>query len=396
MLIIGGVLVFVGATYVNSLVANGLPFDIHTFAEVAVPLAILWIAVGATGFLWLWFFRTRRSNGATSLFIVGNMVVLALLSLGGALATNGYRRHLDAGLPARPKRSPVIEDTSPQGPVAVAPAHVAALGYLPPKIDLVAGVHVAELMDSPTERKLLEEPLKFGSTEVRLADFTRKIGLQAHQLDHFVVGMRTDEPLSVVFVFRTRQPYDSEKVRHALNAKSAPGKSTGHTLYDASFPIGNLSALLWCADERTFLISLARESLEKAAVPGDVLRDALVPEVRGLLNERMRPVGQLWIAGYAPDWRKSAAGLALGQLPEAWRKPLATVRAFGVWTVAADNSVTLNAVAGCESDKSAEQLEKWLASRKTDKYAPTFARDDKWLSVQLRTDMDSFRGLFTP
>jgi hypothetical protein len=396
LLVMAGILVFVGATYVNSLVSNGLPFDIHTFGEVAVPLAILWIAVGGTAFLWVWFFRVRRSNGATALFVVGNMLALALLTLGGALATTGYRRHLDAGLPGRPKRSPIIEEIVRSAPPAVAPAHLAALGYLPPKIDLLAGVHVAELMESPSDRKLLEEPLKFGNMDVRLADLTVKVGLQAQDLDHFVVGMRTNELLSPVFVFRTRQQYDSEKLRHALKAKVEPGKAGGKTLYRVSFPTENLSSLLWCADEHTFLISLARESLEQAAVPGESGPDPLVPEVRGLLTERMRPVAQLWIAGYSADWGKTAVGLALGRLPEAWQKQLSAVRAFGVWVVTGDKSVTLNAAARCDDEKSAERLAKWSASRKTEKNPATIVHDDKWLSVQMRSDIDSIRELLAP
>jgi hypothetical protein len=396
LLVMAGVLLFVGGVYINSLVSNGITVDFGMFAGVAVPLLMLLIAVGAAGFLWLWFFRVRRSNAATSLFVLGNMVTLALLALGGALATQGYRRHIDAGLPARPRRSPITEEIVPAGPVVVAPAHLAALGYLPPKIDLVAGVHVAELWDRPTERKLLNEPLKLGNDEVRLADLAGKIGLDPGDLDHFVVGMRLDEPLSVIFVFRTRQPYDAERVRHALKAKSIPGKSGERTIYQVLFPTDSVSSLLWCADDRTLLVGLAHESLEKAVVPGENSPDPLVPEVRAVLSERIRPVGQLWIVGHAADWSKTAAALLLGRMPEGWQRQLVAIRTFGIWAVIADKTVTLNAAARCDNEKAVERLEKWLASRGSDKRAPTLAPDGNWLSLQLRTDTDSFRGLLAP
>jgi hypothetical protein len=389
------VLLIVGGAYVNSLVANGATLDIATFASVAVPLVVLLLAVAATAFLWLWFFRVPRSNGATSLFILANMVALALLTLGGALATQSYRRHIDAGLPPRPKRSPLPEDIVPAGPAAVAPARLAALDYLPPKVDLLAGVHVAELMDDPVGKKLITEPLKFGNTEVRLADFPGKIGLELPDLDHFVVGMRVDEPLSVVFVVRTKQAYNAHKVREALSARSLPGQTGGRTLYEAKFPAGNLPALLWCADDRTLLIGLARESLEKANVPSEDRPDSLVPEVREVLRTRVRPYAQLWVVGHAGDWTKTAASLLLARLPPEWQERLVAVRTFGIWAAVDGKSVTVNAAARCEDDKAAEKLEKWLSER-GGKNAPRCARDGNWLSLQRTTDADAFRGLFAP
>jgi hypothetical protein len=396
LLAIGAVLLIVGAAYLNSLVSNGLAIDFSSFAGVAVPLVTLLVALGGAAFLWLWFFRVPRSNRATALFVVANMVVLALLALGGALETKEYRRRIDAGLPPRPKRSPVMEEIVPAGPTTVAPANLAALGYLPPKIDLVAGVHVAELLSDPTGRKLIEEPLKFGNAEMRLADLPRKIGLEARELDHFVVGMRIDEPLSVVFVVRTLQPYEALKVRQALNARILPGDSGKRTLYQVAFPAGNLPALLWCADERTLLIGLANESLLKANIPGGSTADSLTPEVRTVLSERVRPVGPLWIVGNVADWNKTAAGLLLARLPEGWQQQLAAVRTFGIWAVIADKTLTLNAAMRCDNDKTVERLERWLMSRADGKNSPKLARDGNWLSLQMRTDPDTFRGLLAP
>jgi hypothetical protein len=393
--IIAGVLLFVGAAYLNSLASNGVTIDFGTFASVAVPLAGLWGAVAGVASLWLWFFRTPRSNGATAAFVLANMVTLALVTLGGALATQSYRRHIDAGLPARPKRSPVVEEMDAAGPAAVAPAHLAALGYLPPKIDLLAGVHVAELLADPAGSKLVTEPLKFGDTAVRLRP--DKFGLTAKELDHFVVGMRTDEPLSVVFVYRTRQPYDALKVRQALNARSLPGKSGERTLYQVTVPGVNLTELLWFADEQTFLIALARESLEHANLPRKDAPSPLDDEIAALLKDRVGPGGQLWAVGHVADWEKGLAGLLIGRLPGEWPQQLTAVRAFAVRAVNADKAVTLNAAVRCSDDKATAQLEKWVEGRTAGKKnAPTLARDGSWLSLQLRTDPEALRDLFAP
>jgi hypothetical protein len=393
--IIAAVLLFVGAAYLNSLASNGVAIDFATFASVAVPLAGLWAAVGGVASLWLWFFRTHRSNGATAAFVLANMVTLALVTLGGALATQSYRRHIDVGLPARPKRSPVVDDAGAAGPAAVVPARLAALGYLPPKIDLLAGVHVAELLADPAGSKLVTEQIKFGDTGVRLVP--EKIGLSMQELDHFVVGLRTDEPLSVVFVFRTKQPYDALKVRQVLNARSLPGKSGERTIYQVTVPGLNLAELLWFADEQTLLIALARELLETATLPSKDVPAPLDKEVAALLKDRVGPVGQLWAVGHVADWEKGIAGLLMGRLPGEWPERLGEVRAFGAWAVSGDNAVTLNAAVHCKDDKTTERLEKWLEGRTAGKKnAPALARDGSWLSLQLRTDPETIRGLFAP
>ncbi len=396
LLVMGGVLVIVGGAYVNSVVANGSTFDIATFAGVAGTLVALFLALGGAAFLWLWFFRVPRSNRATALFVLANMATLALLTLGGALATQGYRRHIDAGLPARPKRSPLPEEIAPTGPPTVAPARLAALAYLPPGTDLVAGVHVAELRDDPARRKLFDEPLKLGGAEVRLADLPARIGIATDELDHFVIGMRSGELLSPVLVARTVHPYDPAKVRQALNARALPGQAGGRTLYQVTPPKANLTALLWCADDRTFLLGLARESLEKANVPGEGRGEPLLPEVRDVLRKRIGPVGPLWAAGQVGDWGKTAAGLALLRLPEEWQRRVGTVHTFALWAVPEDKSVTVNAAARCNDDKAAAALKKWLAGRAKNSDALTLSLDGAWLSAQYRADPDAFRGVFAP
>jgi hypothetical protein len=208
--------------------------------------------------------------------------------------------------------------------------------------------------------------------------------------------MRTEEPLSILFVARTRQPYDALKVREALNARGLPGGAKDRTLYQITLPGGNVSALLWCADEHTLLIALARQSLEKAVLPRDGSPDPLVPEVRAVLKERIPPGTQLWVAGHCADWSKNAGVVLLSRLPADWQNQLVTIRTFGIGTVLADKAVTLNAAARCDDAKAAERFDKWLVGKAGDKHPPTIAREDNWLSLQLRTDTDALPGLLAP
>jgi hypothetical protein len=57
----------------------------------------------------------------------------------------------------------------------------------------------------------------------------------------------------------------------------------------------------------------------------------------------------------------------------------------------------VNAAVRCKDDKATGRLEKWFEGRTAgNKNAPTLARDGSWLSLQLRTEPEAFRGLFAP
>jgi hypothetical protein len=136
--------------------------------------------------------------------------------------------------------------------------------------------------------------------------------------------------------------------------------------------------------------------LESATLAGERKTDPLVSEVRDVLSDRIRPVAQLWAVGYAADWSKTAPGLLLSRLPDEWQRRLISIRTFGIWADVDAKSVTLNAAARCDNAKTAEQLLNWLAKRGNSKNPPTLARDDNWLSIQSKTDLDSFRGMLAP
>ena len=109
-----------------------------TLTQQGFPFGVLLGAVGMVASLWLWFFQRRRSNGTVATFVLGNMVVVAMVVLPFALATTGFRRGND------PRRPPV--DGGPRLTSAteiLAPAQLPGLGYLPDDCNVVAGIHVA-------------------------------------------------------------------------------------------------------------------------------------------------------------------------------------------------------------------------------------------------------------
>jgi hypothetical protein len=352
-------------------------------ADVAVIVGAM--ALGAL--LWAWFFRVRRSNQATAGFVLANMALVAAAGLALALRTQSERRAHDAGLPhgRRPSRA-VPEPPAPAGPApaeAVAPDRLAALGYLAPDTSVVAGLHVAELLADDAGKRLLSDPIKVGASEFRLAALEGWTGLRPEEVDHVVLGVKADDPLPprLNVVVRTRRPYDAAKVRAALKARPAVGGTK--ELYRFDGP--GVPLVLWSADDRTLVLGLLATHLEAVPLrPRDGL-EALVPELRPILRERMRPAGPVWAAGSARDWANTAAAPLLERLGPADRARVRSVRTFGLW-LQPGREVTVNGVFRCADPDAARALEQYAQTRWGKSTNLKVVVDDDWLTVQLRAD----------
>src|SRR5437764_9185 len=121
----------------------------------------------------------RRSNRTVAGVVLGLMVLMAAGGLTLALWTQSVRRAHDKGIVKRPSRRPALPPLSGREPAVevVAPAHLPALGYLPPETSLLAGLHVQELLASPAGKELADAPL--GPAGVRLASVRKWTGLPA-------------------------------------------------------------------------------------------------------------------------------------------------------------------------------------------------------------------------
>jgi hypothetical protein len=354
----------------------------------SLDVAVIVGAMAAVALLWTWFFRVRRSNPTTAAFVLANMALLAAAGLALALRTQAERRAHDAGLPhgRRPSRAqpepPVQGVAAP--PEAVAPDLLAALGYLAPDTSVVAGVHVAELLADDAGKRLLNDPLKVGSSEFRLGAIEKWTGLRPGEVDHVVLGVKADDPLPprLNIVVRTRQPYDAAKVREALKARRAGGGNK--ELYRFEGP-GGVPLVLWCADERTLVLGLLANHLEAVPLrPRDDL-GALVPELRPILRERMRPAGPVWVAGHARDWADTAAAPLLDRLGKDDRARVRSMQTFGVW-LQPGREVTANAVFRCADAAAARGLNEYIQSRWGKTTNLKAVVDEDWLTLQLRTD----------
>ncbi|HZY89460.1 MAG TPA: hypothetical protein VFE78_31855 [Gemmataceae bacterium] len=353
-------------------------------ADVAVIVG----AVAAVALLWLWFFRVRRGNQATAVFVLANMALVAAAGLALALRTQAERRAHDAGLPhgRRPSRGqpePPVQGV-PAPPEAVAPDRLAALGYLAPDTSVVAGVHVAELLADDAGKRLLNDPIKVGSFQFRLGGLEGWTGLRPEEVGHVVVGVKADDPLPprLNVVVRTRQPYDAAKVRAALKARRAGGGQK--ELYRFDGP-GGVPLVLWCADERTLVVGLLATHLEAVPLrPRDDL-GSLVPELRPILRERMRPAGPVWAAGHAADWANTAAAPLLERLGKDDRDRIRSVRTFGVW-LQPGRELTVNAAFRCADPAAARGLGEYAQSRWGKATNLKVVADEGWLTLQLRTD----------
>jgi hypothetical protein len=354
----------------------------------SLDVAVIVCAMAAVALLWLWFLRRPRSNLTLAAFVLANMALVAAAGLTLALRTQAERRAHDAGLPRgrRPSRGrpePPVQGV-PAPPEAVAPDRLAALGYLAPDTSVVLGVHLAELLADDTGRRLLNDPIKVGATEFRLGAVEKWTGLRPEEVDHVVLGVKADDPFPprLNVVVRTRQPYDAAKVREALKARRAGGGKK--ELYRFDGP-GGVPLVLWCADERTLVLGLLANHLEPVpAEPRDDL-GALVPELRPVLRERMRPAGPVWAAGHARDWANTAAAPLLERLGKDDRARVRSVQTFGVW-LQPGREVTVNAVFRCSDAAAARGLEEYVRSRWGKGTDLKAVADEEWLTLQLRTD----------
>src|SRR5260370_16317473 len=134
----------------------------------------------------------RSRNRLVAGLAVTVMALMAASGLTWALLTQAQRRTNDYGEPVRHKRPIFPEPTDAKASATVAPAKLEALAYLPPGTNIILGVDVRQLQQSKAGLKLLSDPLKVGRGEIALGKLFLWTGVEVEQLDHVVVGARTD------------------------------------------------------------------------------------------------------------------------------------------------------------------------------------------------------------
>jgi hypothetical protein len=275
--------------------------------------------------------QQRRSNRTIARLLLTLMGTMAVLGLAFALWTQHIRRQHDY-------RDQVL-DPGPPPIVAVPPAQLPGLGYLPQGTDVILGVHVAEASESPLGRELLAR-LTLGSGDFGLSGLEQATGLQPAELDHVVLGLKIDERLlpRVTLVVQTRRPYDPEKVLAALKVGRRTERGN-RMLY--RFPLNQppVDAALWLADKQTLIFGLTLEDLDAVPLAPSIELERFPSSLRRLLTEQVPANARAWLIGHIERWDQTAAQLLWLAVTKEAREALGGVQTIGLWlSIAADLS----------------------------------------------------------
>ncbi len=339
--------------------------------------------------------KPRGRNRVVGLGLLALMVVMAGVGLAYALWTTDLRRIHDTGRSQSGRPLPMPTDAtllSPTGPVA--PAKLDALAYLPPDTNLVVGVHLAEIGGTKAGKTLLAQSLPVGPLPaVKIDDLLRWTRFEPSEVAHLIIGFKLvkqvpgDLPLPprMELIVHTKSAFDADTVRKRLNAHL--DSEDGKRRLDR-FELGNkqLSAVLWCADDRhTFVFGLVPSDVKAVPPTPEPNLDRLPRELREVLQERVASGGPLWIAGTSDDWSKTWAAKLFDKLPAADRARLNRVRTFAAW-VQLDESVTVRGAFDCRDDAGAKGLEDYFHGLSKDgDPGLKMANDSGWITLQWRT-----------
>jgi hypothetical protein len=344
--------------------------------------------------------RPRPSNRVVGVVVLGVMVLMALTGLTYALLTQQVRRDHDKVLPRTSRRPalPPLRPAAPETVEPVPPARLTALGYLPAGTTVVVGLHVQELLASPTGKELRGRPLKLGGFELRLGLLGDWTGLDVDDIDHVVVGAvlrdQGDADLTppAYLVVRTRRPFSANQLRTTLQAgkeRQARTPDGGkRTLYAAK--VRGLPMTLWLPDNRTVVLGLASDLADVPAQPAEGI-DHLSASLRPLLEKRLAGGMVLWAAGHADDWKKTWLPTLLAGLKDVpMLGRLEQVTSFAVGLVP-EKPVKLQGAFLCRDEPAAQTIEEQDLAARARKNSQTFkySRDGAWLDVQWKFDLGS-------
>jgi hypothetical protein len=330
---------------------NSRAIDVPLIARVALGLYVAGL-IGAI--VWGWNRRERAAGDEarpwTSRVGVPGLALLALVGIGLALLA----------IRSRPVRPPLDHPKI----VAVAPAELAALGYLPDDTDMIVAAHVAEAWDNPTGRDLLQSVGLGGAGAPNLEKWT---GLRLEDIDHAALGLKLDAdlPTRFVLVVRARRPLDERRVREALKATEKQ-EVDGRTVYPFVLKTGlnfpaEIGVAAWFADDHTFVIAKKEEGFGRVPLTPKTSVDHLRPALRQVIKERMGSSAQAWLAAHVESWEGLnpflRVGLAneLGPGTDTFKK----VRTLALW-LAADDGVTLRGAFDCDDGGAAKALQAYL------------------------------------
>jgi hypothetical protein len=297
----------------------------------------------------------HRPNRSVALIILTVMGAMAVIGFAFAWFTTDSRRQRDR-----------LGDTSAEissQSISVAPAKLAALGYLPEGTNAIAALHFAELMAQPETRAILQQ-MRADRANFGIFRLEQATGLPLEDIDHVVLGLRmqaADLP-HIFLIVQTRLPYDEQAVRATLNAKRAiqfPDKTVYRIASEQIQPGG----VLWCAGPRTLVFGLQPKDL--AGLPKNPITgiERFPAQLQKCLVDRQMAEGtQAWVAGTAPDWDELLGFLQLFGLAEADRVTLNQVRMF-CGRIHCGAMITGQLRTECGDEHGAEAVDEYLTAK---------------------------------
>jgi hypothetical protein len=302
----------------------------------------------------------RRTNWSVAVVILALMASMAVIGLLFAWRTTEDRRKRDnAEQAANAELTRVI---------SIAPAKLAALGYLPADTNVLAGLHFAELMGHAAILDFLVQA-RPESTLGSIHSVEQWSGIPLSDIDHAVLGLSVEERLipRIVMVVQTRQPYDAEKVRSTLKAERRTERGK-RTLYRFNLNQTAIEAVLWFAGERTLVLALIPEDLDNVPLTPDPGIERFSFELQKLLTEQLQEGTPAWIVGHAGDWTRVLSPqplpgmpkITLVQLAKKEREILSGLRTFGSW-LQVDAEVVWHLAVEGKDEAAARKLADYLA-----------------------------------
>lgn len=371
--LLGGILWVLAAGF-----RMGLPRNHSALRGVSFFLIVGGMLIGVA--LWAWFFRKKRTNGATIWFLLANMLFMAAVVLPFALWTTSYRRDNDL------KKGVQKQEIMVKPAERFHPAGMISLGWLPPDVNVVAGIQVRELLQTKEGRTILEalgQPL--------VSAWTSAGGHPWTDYDEIALGSKLNGELPTLYLVGRLTKASPDLVPERLVKKV--------TLK----PIGE--GTWFRADVQTHVMLLRLDAVKPQdldAIPPSPRpsKENLASPLRALLSQRLPAEAVLWIAG-TPD-PKNLQALVQTFLPPEVTDLVRGMTAFSCGLVPGE-SVTIQGQFQLSSREEANRLADWLEKNPPEKVAsfrvfrqPEGAEAGNWVGLQLRADENWIPFLMKP
>jgi hypothetical protein len=304
-----------------------------------------------------------------ALGVLAGMAIMGLVSLAFSLYTVSFRRGND------------YQDTASETPAVTSRGPREPLGYLPANTNLMAAVHVAQILRESSGRELLHLPGAHQG-ESFLDQFEKWIGLHSEDLEVLAAGLKVDDRLlpRLVLVCQTNRPIESgylQKLEHQAQRLERKHK----TLYRLAGQGSSLGYTLFHAAPNVLIAALNPEDLDGVPTTPHPGLDHLPEPIQHLLEHRVTPEAHAWIIGHAENWNRTVAGplLAkwLGETPE----QAAGLQSWGISLRFAE-AAHLDAAFHCRDEKSSRTLQVNLKAQWTPHLGQEPQLEHGWVLLQ--------------